>query len=262
MFVTKALKVFITLYQEKNLKSAADRLCLTVPPVARMLKLTEEWLGEQLFISERNRLIPTQVADCVYQQLYTHYCALEQFNGKHKASFRISSPHAGRSIMANLLALCPKKLTERISVRYAGSMHPADDIFISLYPCVQLPRFEMHRTDMVLELQCVESVWEHWRDIPVLSEQSLERLPQFKRVMEELSKCGHNGSTRRVDNSVWLNDAFEHGEGLYFRRPQNGTGGYRALPFVIHLPLYIYINGVKKDAQHERFITNLKNETL
>lgn len=260
MFVSKAMRVFFTLYQEKNMKAAAEKLCLTVPPVARMLKLTEEWLGEQLFIAERNQLVPTQAADFAYQQLYSHYHALEQYHVRKGNEFRISSPHAGRSVMANFLAACPETLSERVNVRYAGTMHPSDDIFISLYPSVQLPQFELFRTDMVLELHCLASAGENWREIPVLSEQGLDQLTQFRQVMKDICKCGHNGHVRRLDNPVWLIDAFERGEGLYFKRPHRMTEGFRPLPFIIHLPLYFYINGVKKNSQHEMFIANLKKE--
>ncbi|MGL4354826.1 MAG: helix-turn-helix domain-containing protein [Aeromonas popoffii] len=35
MFISKAMRVFVTLYQEGSLKKAADKLCLTVPPVSK-----------------------------------------------------------------------------------------------------------------------------------------------------------------------------------------------------------------------------------
>ncbi|MFD1803959.1 LysR family transcriptional regulator [Mixta tenebrionis] len=259
MFITRAMRVFIILYEEKNLKSAADKLCLTVPPITRMLKLTEEWLGEQLFILERNRLIPTEAADNVYQQLYPHYSALTQFHHPSaERDFRISSPQAGHSFMADLLAKCQPSLPEKTTIRYAGNMHTDDDIFISLQPAVLLPNFEIFRADQMLELHYISSGEEGWKDKPVLFEHNLDQLPSFRHVLDEMYQCGHNGQTRRIDNAVWLKEAYEHGEGLLFRRPEKATDGSRVLPFILHLSLSVYINTLKRDLRHETFLTCIK----
>lgn len=225
-----------------------------------MLKLTEEWLGEQLFILERNNLIPTQAADCTYQRLYHHYCALDLFRKERNTGFRISSPIAGKSVMTNLLSACFDCLTEHTTVRYAGSMHPDDDIFVGLQPSVLLPCFEIFQTDMVLELHCLASVGERWCEIPVLSEQGIDQQSCFQRVVEEMRRCGHSGHMVRIDNSVWLNKVFKRGEGLCFRRPGKRTENHQILPFIIHLPLYIYINKTRSDSRHENFLEKIRSE--
>lgn len=76
MLISKSMIVFITLFHEKNLKNAANSLSLTVPPVSRMIKNTEEWFGEKLFIFENNKAIPTPAAEVLYYKVFPHYLFL------------------------------------------------------------------------------------------------------------------------------------------------------------------------------------------
>ena len=262
MFVSRALRVFITLYQEKSLKSAADKLCLTVPPVSRMLRLTEVWLGESLFVIERNNVIPTPTADSIYQRLLPHYCILDNIvrQGPELKDFRLSSPHINTSILSNLLSVYKDMLPPNVSVRYAECIHPDDDIFISLQPISGLPHFEMVRTDLVLELCSTADATEDWQIQPILVEREIRQLPHFLRAMMELRSRGFTGPLRQIDNITWLMSTFMKGEGLLFL---NATGSgmkkqYRALPFIAHCPLYIFTNSLKKDRTHDKFLTKIK----
>lgn len=262
MFVSRALRVFITLYQEKSLKNAADKLCLTVPPVSRMLRLTETWLGEPLFVIERNNIIPTPTADSIYQRLLPHYSILDSMErqGPELKGFRLSSPHINTSILSDLLPLYIDILPEKISVRYAEYIHPEDDIFISLQPVSGLPHFEMTRTDLVLELCCTADTAEEWQRQPLLVEREIRQLPHFLRALVELRSRGFTGPLRQIDNITWLTSIFMRGEGLHFRNVTGSTltKKYQTLPFIAHCPLYILVNSLKKDNRHDNFLARVK----
>lgn len=259
MLISKPLRVFITLYQEKRLKAAADKLCLTVPPVTRMLKLTEEWLGERLFVIERNSLSPTSAADGLYQKVFPLYSAMLEFEHPwHKKGFRISSPNAGRTVIADLLTMMSSSLPESADIRFSRGMHADDDVFISIEPSMVLPNFETFRTDLTMELHYAMQGDEDWHKKPLLCEAVIESLPGFQRVIDELKQCGHCGMTRRIDNAIILENIFMNGEGLLFRKPIKAKNECRTLPFILHVPFYIYTNSVSMNNNHRHFVEILK----
>lgn len=258
MFTSKALTVFVTLYQEKSLKIAAEKLCLTVPPVTRMLKLTEEWVGEKLFIVERNSLIPTAAARCIYERILPHYYELESFNQPcHERKFILSSPQINTSIFTDLLQSWLPSLPSNILIRNSQFIHSDDDIFISLIPSSMPPYFELLRTDIVLELISSQTVANIWKELPLLTEKPLEQISHFKKAVSELRARGFNGKLRRIDNINLFNKAFSNGEGLMFSRPAMAMENTHTLPFIYHNPLYIYVNKVKRDVRHEKFISHI-----
>ena len=260
MFVSKAMRVFITLYQEKNLKSAADKLYLTVPPVSRMLKLTEDWIGEKLFIIERNRIIPTHVAECIYYRLLPHYCALEYINKQpSERHFRLSSPQSNTFLLTDLLQPCLSTLPTPPFVRFAESIRDDDDIFISFHPITVPVCFEVTRTDLVLSLRCCTSLLQNWHKKTLLTEQSMMHLPDFQKALIRLRKQGFTGQLRQIDNPVWLKTAFIAGEGLLFQLSTSVSDEFSTLPFIYHQPLYIYMNSPRKNNYHEDFLINIKN---
>ena len=258
MFISRSMRVFITLYQEKRLKAAADKLCLTVPPVTRMLKLTEEWLGDCLFIIERNNLTPTPAADCLYEKVFPIYSELLQYeHPTQNNGFRISSPDVGKSIFTDLISILPPSLPDNTAIRFSNAMHSDDNVFISIKPPVALPNFEKYYTVMTLELHYSLTEDDDWRNKPLLCEETIEELPNFKRILEELHSCGHCGRTQRIDNINVLNEFFIKGEGIMFRRPNKANGKCRILPYVLHIPLYIYINKINYNSRYEQLYSSL-----
>ncbi|MCT2386034.1 LysR family transcriptional regulator [Erwinia pyrifoliae] len=262
MFISKSMQVFITLYQEKSLKTAADKLCLTVPPVSRMLKLTEGWVGEQLFIIERNNITPTPAADCIYQQLLPLYMALKNMTRRHpeQQEFLIASPYISTSILSDLLTISESALPKCSSIKYAECIHPDDDIYISLQPVECPMHFEPIRMDLVLELCCSKNVGDKWLHMPILAESETKKLKYFQRSLAELHARGGSGVLRQVDNPSHLQSTFKSGEGLLFRLPPKNTmvKDYQSLPVISHCPLFIYVNTLKKDKRHNCFTAKLK----
>lgn len=262
MFISKSMQVFITLYQEKSLKTAADKLCLTVPPVSRMLKLTEGWVGEQLFIIERNNITPTPAADCIYQQLLPLYTTLRNMTRKHpeQQEFLITSPYISTSILSDLLTISESALPQCASIKYAECIHPDDDIYISLQPIECPMHFESIRMDMVLELCCSSDVGDKWLHMPILAESETKKLKYFQRSLAELNARGGSGILRQIDNPSRLQSTFKSGEGLLFRLPLKNTivKNYQSLPVISHCPLFIYVNTLKKDKRHNCFTSKLK----
>ena len=93
VFISKAMAAFVTVAQEKSHKRTAEKLCLTVSPVSRMLKNAENWFGEKLVIIERNSVTLTPFGINIYHQILPHYLSLQNLSKrKSRAPVTISSP--------------------------------------------------------------------------------------------------------------------------------------------------------------------------
>jgi len=260
MFISKSMKVFVTLYEEQNIKNAAEKLCLTVPPVARMLNLTEQWLGEKLFTSERARLIPTSLSHELYQKIYPFYTSLIKINNKTRVDeFKISSPHSDSTIMAELLSLCHKYLPTHTSIKCVKQIHPDDDIYLCFQQIDSPAYFKQYNGELILELQCISSIFENWKNMPILTENYFSQMESMRKTMDTLSKQGHNGSLLRIDNSTMLQDAYKNGDGLQFTLPGSKSEHSRLLPHLCRIPIYVYINQMKKNSTHEKLLNKLSN---
>ncbi|MFA0255448.1 LysR family transcriptional regulator [Vibrio breoganii] len=64
------LKVFVTVYQEKSLKRAAERLFVTTPAVSQNIKKLKEALNEELFVLSHRQFVPTPYSDDLYAKVF------------------------------------------------------------------------------------------------------------------------------------------------------------------------------------------------
>lgn len=75
----KQLQYFVTVYQTKNIQTAADRLFVSRQGVSKVIRLLEEELGQQLFIRSVRGVIPTDYATILLphaRQLLEEYDAI------------------------------------------------------------------------------------------------------------------------------------------------------------------------------------------
>lgn len=259
MFTSKAMRVFITLYQEGSLQRAADKLCLTVPPISRMLKMTEEWVGEKLFVINRNNIVPTQAAKSIYCQLLPHYYALNQvFRKQPGGTLQISSPQSNSSVLADVFQHVFPLLQTPVAINDVACIHDDDEIFISFEKVNAPTYFEATRVDILLSLICPVEFSLDWKNKMLLIEKAITRQPGFQKALTGLRIHGFTGHLHQVDNAVCLNSNFQNGDGLMFKLTTTAQNGYHILPFVYHQPLYIYTNAFKKCIQHEVFTSHVR----
>ncbi|PMG00672.1 LysR family transcriptional regulator [Vibrio breoganii] len=64
------LKIFVTVYQEKSLKRAAERLFVTTPAVSQNIKKLRETLDEELFVLSHRQFVPTPYSDELYAKVF------------------------------------------------------------------------------------------------------------------------------------------------------------------------------------------------
>lgn len=260
MFTSKAMRVFITLYQEGSLKKAADKLCLTVPPISRMLKMAEEWIGESLFIIERNRIVPTQAAKNIYCQLLPHYYALNNvFRKQSGGTLHISSPQSSSSVLTDLLQPVLPLLQTPIAISDVAGIHDDDQIFICFQKVNAPTFFEMTRIDLLLSLICPAEFSLDWQKKMLLIERSITHQPGFQKALAGLRAHGFTGHLHQVDNTACLNSNFQNRGGLVFKLITKTQNNYHILPFIYHQPLFIYINTFKKNIEHETLISHIRN---
>lgn len=75
----KQLQYFVTVYQTKNIQTAADRLFVSRQGVSKVIRLLEEELGQKLFIRSVRGVIPTDYATILLphaRQLLEEYDAI------------------------------------------------------------------------------------------------------------------------------------------------------------------------------------------
>ncbi|ATM01008.1 LysR family transcriptional regulator [Aeromonas sp. CA23] len=260
MFTSKAMRVFITIYQEGSLKKAADKLCLTVPPVSRMLKITEEWVGDKLFIIERNRIVPTQTATSLYRQLLPHYYALSNiFIKKSEAALHIASPQSNSSVLADLLQPVYPLLQTPLVIRNVECIHDNDHIFISFQEVSAPSFFNVEKIDVPLSLICPIEDTKEWKNKSLLIERALTHHPNFENIFSKLRSHGFKGHLHQIDNAICLDSNFNNGYGVMFKFLTKAQGNYHSLPFIYQQPLFIYINTLKKDIEHDALISHIKH---
>ncbi|GEA51496.1 transcriptional regulator [Vibrio inusitatus NBRC 102082] len=64
------LKIFVTVYQEKSLKKAAEKLFVTTPAVSQNIKKLKELLNEELFVLSHRQFLPTPYSDDLYTRVF------------------------------------------------------------------------------------------------------------------------------------------------------------------------------------------------
>ena len=262
MFTSKAMKVFITLYQERSLKAAANKLCLTVPPVSRMLKIAEDTIGEQLFTIERNRITPTEAGENLYNNLHPIYNALTTITKRtNDALFRFSSPQMNTAIVTDILQRCFENVPVTYSTRQAEYIRDDDDVFIDFQSIAAPPNFSSEEYNLTLPLSFTSSLVKDWHESMLLTEQPLAENASFKESMIKLREQGFTGTIRKIDNVALLNSAYRKGEGLCFKFPNSLESNEQTLPFSYNLRIFVYSNNAKSCDVKETVISSIR-ETL
>lgn len=64
------LKIFVTVYQERSLRKASEKLFVTTPAVSQSIKKLKESLGEELFVLSNKQFLPTPYSDSLYQKVF------------------------------------------------------------------------------------------------------------------------------------------------------------------------------------------------
>ncbi|AKE95331.1 LysR family transcriptional regulator [Cronobacter sakazakii] len=73
LLISKKLKYFIVCFEAKCINSAAEQLCVTRSPLARVIYEMEEKMGGKLFIRKYNYLEPTELAITLYEKIKPVY---------------------------------------------------------------------------------------------------------------------------------------------------------------------------------------------
>lgn len=90
LLISKKLKYFIVCYETRCINYAANQLCVTRSPLARVLYELEESMGGKLFTRKYNQIEPTVLAQSLYEKikpLHNLLCDIESdFCSSHKGN--------------------------------------------------------------------------------------------------------------------------------------------------------------------------------
>ncbi|WP_067705231.1 MULTISPECIES: LysR family transcriptional regulator [unclassified Erwinia] len=263
MFISKSMQVFITLYRQKNLKQAADQLCLTVPPVSRMLKNTEEWLGVKLFIIERNKAIPTPAAEALYKKLMPHYSLLNEIlNDNKNHQFTISSSLTHSSFFSYVMQPFIKKLSTMPRVKFSSRIYHEDDVYVSFCQMQSSDDFLLHHFILPCVVCCTPSVREGWKQLDLVVDHSLLDTDEFQNIVLVLRNEGFEGKIKQIDNADLQLLQFKQGECIMLNVNATHPDAETILPFNFSLSLYIYINQARKMPSSELMLDYLSHEIV
>ncbi len=255
MFTAKAMRVFIVLYQEQNMKAAAHKLCLTIPPVRRMLKLMEEWFGEPLFIRHSGRLVPTQKSKELYFEIFPYYQQIKDINKKstNNNHYVISSPAINSYVISSVLEKFIKYCSlEIMDIKYSANININDNLHIAFAPIKPPLSFIECNTILKLELQCATAIKQDWRKKCVVCDHYLESQPFFQNAMYCLKSKGHCGKYRIIDNNAIMMEIVNNGDGIFWGKQNN----HHLLNFTLLQPLYFYI---KQTSTSEQLINTISH---
>lgn len=201
VFISKAMAAFVTVAQEKSLKKTADKLCLTMPPVSRMLKNTENWFGEKLIVIERNCVTLTPFGINVYRQILPHYLSLQSISKrKTRTPLTISSPVVHASFFDEIMHNVVSDIRDCPNIKYAEHIHDDDDVFIHLNPVACPACFEESVRCLELYLTCHNTVETIWEELNLLVGSELLYSEAFHGALQNLRSRGFKGE-RLLDNA-------------------------------------------------------------
>lgn len=244
MFISKAMAAFVTVAQEKSLKKTAEKLCLTVPPVSRMLKNTEHWFGEQLIVIERNKVSLTPYGINVYRQILPHYLSLLNISKrKSKAPLTISSPVIHASFFDEMIHTVLPDIPDCPVMKYAEHIREEDDLFVHFTPVACPACFEESVWCIELSLNCNDAVEAIWSGLNLLVGSELLYSEAFHDALIALRGEGFKGDVRLMDNAQMRTLLHQTGAGLIFRS-NNSKAGIANIPgkFSFRQPFYVYSN--------------------
>lgn len=258
MFISKAIRVFVTVYQERNINAAAEKLFLTVPPVTRMLKLTEEWDGGKLFTLKNNIMTPTKRGERLYRQVYPHYAALNSINSSREdKTFRIASDCINLTAVTDFLNLALENVCEIVSLNNTESISYDDNMYISLSPILAPAHFSEFRTSSSLSLMCTSDIANNWKHLPCLIETSLQEISSVQETVTRMHAEGYAGTLMPVDNTFYLQQACVKGN-MALLPAKPGNAELTELPYHCSVPLFIYVNNIKRNALNNNIFSNLE----
>lgn len=258
MFISKAIRVFVTVYQEKNINAAAERLFLTVPPVTRMLKLTEEWSGGKLFTLKNNIMTPTKRGERLYRQVLPHYVALNNLdNRRSDRTFRIASPSINLTAVTAFLDAALENIVDIVSLNNSEGISHDDNMYISLTPVLPPPCFSEFRTSTPLSLICASDVVDKWKHTPCLIESGLQEISAVQETVSRMHNEGYCGALMPVDNIFYLKRACRRGN-MALLPPPAGSDSLISLPYHCTIPLFIYVNNIKRNALNTHIFSNIE----
>ncbi|ALB52775.1 LysR family transcriptional regulator [Cronobacter sakazakii] len=90
LLISKKLKYFIVCFEAKCINSAAEQLCVTRSPLARVIYEMEEKMGGKLFIRKYNYLEPTELAITLYEKIKPVYDLLYSIENDFSISAKCS----------------------------------------------------------------------------------------------------------------------------------------------------------------------------
>ncbi len=258
MFISKAIRVFVTVYQERNINAAAEKLYLTVPPVTRMLKLTVEWEGGKLFTLKNNIMTPTKRGERLYRQVYPHYAALNSIhNCREDKTFRIASDSINLTAVTDFLNSALENVCEIVSLNNTESISHDDNMYISLTPVLAPTHFSEFRTSGNLSLICASDIKDNWKHLPCLIETSLQEISSVQETITQMHAEGYVGTLMPVDNTFYLQQACVKGNmALLPSKPDNAK--LTELPYHCTIPLFIYVNNIKRNALNNNIFSNIE----
>ncbi|WP_193138600.1 helix-turn-helix domain-containing protein [Klebsiella aerogenes] len=250
MFISKAMAAFVTVAQEKSLKKTAEKLCLTVPPVSRMLKNTEHWFGEQLIVIERNKVSLTPFGINVYRQILPHYLSLLNISKrKSKAPLTISSPVIHASFFDEMIHTVLPDIPDCPVMKYAEHIREEDDLFVHFSPVACPACFEESVWCIELKLICHDSVKSTWPELNLLVGSELLYSEAFHDALIALREHGYKGEVRLMDNAQIRALLHQSGAGLIFRtRSLKSESVCATGQFSFRQPFYVYCNKFSRTA--------------
>ena len=262
VFISKAMAAFVTVAQEKSLKKTADKLCLTVPPVSRMLKNTENWFGEKLVIIERNNVTLTPFGINVYRQILPHYLSLQSISKrKSRAPLTISSPVVHASFFDEILQIVVPDIRDCPVIKYAEHIHDDDDLFIHLNPVACPACFEESVRCLELSLTCHNTAAALWAELNLLVGSELLYSEAFHDALQTLRAQGFKGEVRLLDNAKIRALLQQSGAGLTFRCKPNVCETVRCGdPVFYQQPFYVYRNKYSRARLPQENMMSLVNE--
>jgi hypothetical protein len=259
MLISKSMRVFVTLFNERNLKDAADRLSLTVPPVSRMIKNTEEWFGEKLFIFEKNKAIPTLAAEVLYDKLLPHYVSLNEICApKRNKFFTISSPMASSLFFLGLLDAICKGSNNHPIIRFSDHLQNDDDMFFSFTQVRNPVNFIEFKFNVPYEIICNLPFRNNWKGLDLFIDRYLLSSEEFTNSLALFRSDGYLGSTKRVDSTYLQEKSFREGNCLIFRSKafESDLNSFSIYSFPIII--FVYKNNLTKSDLAQSMINELK----
>ncbi|MGR7043524.1 helix-turn-helix domain-containing protein [Klebsiella aerogenes] len=239
-----------SLYEEKNLKSAAYRLSLTVPPITRMMKLTEEWFGNKLFVIERNKIKPTPLADELYNKIIPVYLYLDSINKKDTGVVNIYSPHPYSSLatdaaLENILKIPPGKC----NFLYRSEIKPTDDLFITYIPLNNHSSFTQQTVELQLNGYYLRECMIDKSELPIYCEEPFSNIDEFKCLVKSLHNHGYKGKIIFSNNYRLMIKLLFQGECIVFGIIPENIQIFETLPIQIPIKVYCYLNNRIKNYQ-------------